>query len=47
LRDILRQYFNVECITEWKTIMSRLDAEHGIRIKSVLIPSLETILSRG
>jgi hypothetical protein len=37
LRDILRQYFNVECITEWKTIMSRLDAEHGIRIKSVLI----------
>ncbi|KAG7562352.1 hypothetical protein FFLO_02244 [Filobasidium floriforme] len=33
LRDILRQYFNVECITEWKTIMSRLDAEHGIRIK--------------
>lgn len=33
LRILLRHYFDVECITEWKTILSRLETEHGVTIK--------------
>ena len=47
LRDILRHYFNVECITEWKTVLARLEAEHGIQIKFVSPNPGQCILHRS